>query len=93
MAAFVALKDLREAVNTASNTVQSLFSNRHFDVPQSVSSIFTGREDQLDELVRIFIPERRIVRDQFQRRFIIHGLGGSGKTQFCCKFAEVNRDR
>ncbi|KAJ5715296.1 tetratricopeptide repeat domain-containing protein [Penicillium malachiteum] len=28
-----------------------------------------------------------------QFRFVIHGLGGSGKTQFCSKFAEMNRER
>jgi len=30
---------------------------------------------------------------QSQRRFVIFGLGGSGKTQFCCKFAQDNRQR
>ena len=28
-----------------------------------------------------------------QRRFVICGLGGSGKTQFCCKFAQHHRQR
>ncbi|MCJ1244074.1 hypothetical protein MMC30_001271 [Trapelia coarctata] len=28
-----------------------------------------------------------------QRRFIIYGIGGSGKTQFCCKFAQDHRER
>jgi len=30
---------------------------------------------------------------QSQRRFVIFGLGGSGKTLFCCKFAQDNRQR
>lgn len=27
------------------------------------------------------------------KRFVIFGLGGSGKTQFCCKFASDNKQR
>lgn len=67
--------------------------NEFFDIPQSVSSIFTGRETLLRDLRDLLIPKEAGDRGDFQRRFIIHGLGGSGKTQFCCKFAEENRDR
>ena len=28
-----------------------------------------------------------------QKRFVVFGLGGSGKTQFCCKFASDNKQR
>ena len=28
-----------------------------------------------------------------QRRFIIYGIGGSGKTQFYCKFAQDHGER
>lgn len=90
--ALVALKQLQESVTFAALAIKEVSSNHHFDVPQSVSSIFTGRDAQLNELRRILIPSRGKARDQYQRRFIVHGLGGSGKTQFCCKFAEENRD-
>ncbi|KAL8995820.1 MAG: hypothetical protein Q9188_006721 [Gyalolechia gomerana] len=30
-------------------------------------------------------------KQHIQKRFIIFGLGGSGKTEFCCKFAQDNR--
>jgi GTPase SAR1 family protein len=26
-----------------------------------------------------------------QKRFVVYGLGGAGKTQFCSKFAQDNR--
>ncbi|KAL2845384.1 tetratricopeptide repeat domain-containing protein [Aspergillus pseudodeflectus] len=54
--------------------------NKHFYIPQNVMSYYTGREKQLSEL------------EQMLDRFVIHGLGGSGKTQFCCKFAQDNRE-
>jgi hypothetical protein len=68
--------------------------NKHFYIPQVVSSIFTGRED-MSKLV-----ERSLLTDEDddnatrqQRRFIIYGIGGSGKTQFCCKFGQDHRER
>lgn len=66
--------------------------NEYFETPQSVTSLFTGREDLLDDLSRTFIQSGS-PRAEAQRRFVIYGLGGAGKTQFCCKFAEENRDR
>jgi nucleoside-triphosphatase THEP1 len=38
-------------------------------------------------------PERGRAPDAIQKRFVICGIAGSGKTQFCCKFAEDNRDQ
>ncbi|KAK5110685.1 hypothetical protein LTR85_000746 [Meristemomyces frigidus] len=32
-------------------------------------------------------------KPQQQRRFVVHGVGGSGKTQFCCKFAQDHQQR
>jgi hypothetical protein len=91
-AALAALRGLQESVNFAARTMESASTNYYFDVPQSVSSIFTGRNTLLQDLQRIFFPRQDRRRNQIQRRFIIHGLGGSGKTQFCCKFAQDNRD-
>ena len=67
--------------------------NKHFHIPQVVSSIFTGRED-VSRLVEktLLSPEYHNSSPQ-QRRFVIHGIGGSGKTQFCCKFAQEHRER
>lgn len=94
MTAVTSLEELRESVGAGSASLQPPQQvNHHFDIPQSVSSIFTGRERELRELRDLLIPKDDNTRDTFQRRFIIHGLGGSGKTQFCCKFAEENRDR
>ncbi|KAK2594963.1 hypothetical protein QQS21_007321 [Conoideocrella luteorostrata] len=91
-AALAALKDLQESVNFAALTMKSVSANHHFDVPQSVSSIFTGRTAFLQELRETFIPRNSRQGRQSQRRFVIHGLGGSGKTQFSSKFAQDNRD-
>jgi hypothetical protein len=66
--------------------------NKHFKIPQAVSSIFTGRED-MSELVRRSLLAEHDGSACQQRRLIIYGIGGSGKTQFCSKFAQDHRER
>jgi GTPase SAR1 family protein len=45
-------------------------------------------------LLRQKIVSTPFGRGQHQHKiFVIWGLGGSGKTQFCLKFVEDNRDR
>lgn len=92
-AALKALEDLHDVVATTAKAIRTTSKNKYFDIPQSVSTIFTGREELLEELKRLFIPRPGMTRDECQRRFVIHGLAGSGKTQFCSKFAQDNRDR
>ncbi|KAI5924026.1 tetratricopeptide repeat domain-containing protein [Camillea tinctor] len=91
--ALLALRELKKSIANAAQLIVPLTVNKYFKTPQSVSSIFTGRESLLLELNRSFIQSPGPLRNQHQRRFVIHGLGGSGKTQFCCKFAEDNRER
>lgn len=83
---------LYTAAHKSAKAVLSLASgNMHFDIPQAVSSIFTGREAQLDELGRTFFTPSSPVQNRNQKRFVIYGVAGSGKTQFCCKFAQDYR--
>lgn len=62
--------------------------NQHYIVPFSASETYTGRE----RLAR-GLQERILAPNDQQKRFVLYGLGGSGKTQFCLKFAWDNRDR
>jgi hypothetical protein len=66
--------------------------NRHFFIPQVVSSFFTGRED-VSQLVEDSFFSSDLNSSRQQRRYIVHGIGGSGKTQFCSKFAQDHRER
>lgn len=75
-------EQLRGAVDSAKDMVQLASSNKHFDIPQNVSSIFTGREAQIEELGAAFLAPLPKGKSQMQRRFVISGLGGSGKTQW-----------
>ncbi|MCJ1384414.1 hypothetical protein MMC17_007530 [Xylographa soralifera] len=66
--------------------------NKYFRIPHNVSNIYTGRDDftqGLREKMLVSTPSLGVRR---QRRFVLYGLGGSGKTQFCLKFVQENRD-
>lgn len=62
--------------------------NQHFLVPLAVSDNYTGRERLAQGL-----QEKLLAPNIRQKRFVLYGLGGSGKTQFCLKFASDNRDK
>lgn len=82
---------LSRALDTANATLSIASLNEHFDVPASVDSLFTGRSALLNELkttgLRTFSKGHN-----GQKRLVICGSGGSGKTQFCCKLAEEWRE-
>ena len=67
--------------------------NRHFHIPQAVSSIFTGREDISQTVEDSLLAQDITESFKQQRRFVIYGIGGSGKSQFCSKFAQDHRER
>ncbi|KAL8955282.1 MAG: hypothetical protein Q9183_006709, partial [Haloplaca sp. 2 TL-2023] len=66
--------------------------NKYFEVPRNPSSVFTGREKVCEELHAHCLPSGKTDIQRQQKRFVIYGLGGSGKTQVCLKFAEDNRE-
>ncbi|KAH8657048.1 hypothetical protein BGZ60DRAFT_416641 [Tricladium varicosporioides] len=68
--------------------------NRWFVVPQAASMHFTGRDEvrrKLGEKLVEDLYEGGVV--DVQKRFVLYGLGGSGKTQICLKFAQDHKDR
>lgn len=72
-------------------------TNEHFDIPKPVDPFYTGREDYAKRLRSWMLPNHSrkqrgtsAVKVE-QKRFVVYGLGGAGKTQFCSKFAEDNR--
>jgi Heterokaryon incompatibility protein (HET) len=60
--------------------------NVHWKVPRATNSLFTGRTKVLERVKNIM---RRDVPDQ--KRFIITGLGGLGKSEICLKIANEMR--
>lgn len=67
--------------------------NKYFCVPYNASKIFTGRKDIAERLERSILSGDAQKTSTMQKRFILYGLGGSGKTQFCLKFVQDHRQR
>ena len=65
----------------------------YFEVPFNLSSTFIGRGDICEELRITCLPSEKVSPHKSQRRFVLFGLGGSGKTQVALKFASDHRER
>ncbi|KAL9614861.1 MAG: hypothetical protein Q9167_000694 [Letrouitia subvulpina] len=79
-------------ISAAAEIVSEVSLNKHFYIPRAVSSMFTGRLSLLEDLRNCLFDASTVTEKQHaQKRFVIYGLAGSGKTEFCCKFAQDNR--
>ncbi|KAL8942226.1 MAG: hypothetical protein Q9211_001493 [Gyalolechia sp. 1 TL-2023] len=79
-------------ISTAAEIASEVSLNKHFYIPRAVSSMFSGRVDLLEDLRNtLFDAFPATEKQHAQKRFVVFGLGGSGKTEFCCKFAQDNR--
>ncbi|MCJ1283494.1 hypothetical protein MMC26_002824 [Xylographa opegraphella] len=89
------LESSEETFNAAQKSAQDALllatANKHFEIPHSVSSLYIGREAQLEELGQTFLGPEPAIGTRVQKRFVIYGIGGAGKTEFCCKFAQNYR--
>ncbi|RDW58320.1 hypothetical protein BP5796_12250 [Coleophoma crateriformis] len=86
------LRTAMEVMNTKKQSSAELH-NEHWLVPRSVSSFFTGRSDVLKRLRTSLCPSPKSINESRQRRFVIIGVGGAGKSEVCLKFAEDNKNR
>jgi hypothetical protein len=66
---------------------------KHFFPPQEASADYIGREDISEMLHNALFPSDDTSTITRQRRFVVYGMGDSGKTQFCCKFARDYQER
>ncbi|KAL4971289.1 tetratricopeptide repeat domain-containing protein [Aspergillus desertorum] len=84
--------DLDNSLASVKAVVTRISFNEHWNVPHNVSSYYTGRQKELEDLQSTLNVAQSRERQDHQKRFVIYGLGGSGKTQFCVKFAQDNRE-
>ncbi|KAL3460319.1 tetratricopeptide repeat domain-containing protein [Aspergillus heterothallicus] len=83
---------LHQSLASVNAVVSRITFNEHFDIPQNVSGYYTGRQQELNELKSALKVAQSRERQEHQKRFVIYGAGGAGKTQFSCKFAQDNRE-
>ncbi|KAA6407667.1 MAG: hypothetical protein FRX48_08505 [Lasallia pustulata] len=78
---------LRDNIHSSIHAIsQGTFKARPRPSPK-----FTGRKMYLDRLDSFFFTKTS--PRQANRIFLLHGMGGAGKTQICLKFAEDHQDQ
>lgn len=66
--------------------------NEYFMVSRRVNSVFTGREKQIKNLQQSLCPSYSTkLQVTGPKIYVIHGLGGAGKSEVALKFAYDNR--
>jgi FlaA1/EpsC-like NDP-sugar epimerase len=70
----------------------NIHGNVHWMVPRAINSLFTGRSDLLSRIQRALQSEP-ISAAQCQRRFVITGLGGQGKSELCLQVASLMKQK
>ena len=81
------------APQIASHNIYPVDLNKLYFVPRCSSNYFTGRKMQARMLKDKFSLSKQHPGMYEHKVFVIYGLGGSGKTQFCLKYIEDNRSR
>jgi hypothetical protein len=80
----------RKLTVALASIVESKSKNVHWYVPRPVSSIFTGRSELLQQISTAIEPT---ANSALQKRFIITGIGGMGKSEICLKVADLVREK
>ena len=65
--------------------------NIHWIVPRTVNDLFTGRTELLLRIRNALHYKKGSFPDK-QKRFVITGLGGLGKSEICLKVASQMRE-
>jgi pimeloyl-ACP methyl ester carboxylesterase len=74
------------------NSELDIVTNEFFQVPTTLNTYFTGRKDIRSRMKEELVAEKYAVEKK-QKRFVLFGMGGSGKTQISLKFAHDHRKR
>ena len=67
--------------------------NKWFPVMRKPTSFFTGRETHSQNVKNRFLAAQGQSGRATHAIFVVYGLGGSGKTEFCLKYAHDHRSR
>lgn len=87
-----------ETYKTALKSIKRLYESggladiesKYYIVPHATNPHFTGRKDIRQQLQDCLVLSRK---EESQQRLLLYGIGGSGKTQICLKFAQEYRQK
>lgn len=64
----------------------------YFEVPHLLSPVFPGRDADIQRVTESFM-KLPLFQRQHQQRYVLFGLGGSGKTEIYLKYVQDQRER
>jgi len=73
------------------DTTSTPHSNVHYKVPRTVNRLFTGRAELLARIIKTLRSNRPFYTSR-QKRFVIIGLGGQGKSKSCLQVTDLIKD-
>jgi hypothetical protein len=78
--------------NLASRAIDGAYSSRnaYFQVPRTVTSLFTRRTELLSRIQTVLCSDTSSTKKQ--KRFVVTGLGGQGKSEICLQVADLLKD-
>jgi hypothetical protein len=79
-------------VSSASANSPTFNTRDFFYLPPCASKGFVGRQDALKAIYDDFFPFGRPDARPGCKSYVIYGMGGSGKTELCAKFARIYRE-
>jgi hypothetical protein len=87
-------------VRSKIDTIRGKFSwltcdagNQYWLVPRRSNTLFTGQRELRAKLKDQLLPSAVRFHEQDKSKvFVLHGIGGVGKSEICIKFAEEHRD-
>jgi phage/plasmid-associated DNA primase len=82
-------KEIRD--NQAEHDGVKLSSNVHWLVPKIINSLFTGRSDLVNRIQNALCPHGS-THSTRQKRFVITGMGGQGKSEVAIQVASMMRE-
>ncbi|KAH0589910.1 hypothetical protein H2248_000101 [Termitomyces sp. 'cryptogamus'] len=75
-----------------SQDVQTAVIEDIYQIP-APTQVFTGRRDILTKLDYYFAADHGSVKEKVQKRYVLYGLGGAGKTQIVLQFLAMHKSR
>lgn len=77
---------LNKAKHLTLDVGSTCYGNVHWMVPHTINSLFTGRSDLLLRIQKAIHCDKTSSPGK-QKRFVITGLGGQGKSEICLQAA------
>ena len=87
------MKEIKQIISSPDPLPQAKGNQLVLINPPLPTEIFSGREKDLKQMEESFELPKTSMELKKQRRFILYGVGGIGKTQLALKFIDQNEDR